>query len=115
MTTPMQAASEPEPVLDPPPTNVIGEAVVKIRPDTTELRQALAATGLSTSVPETQNTSIVMTVVISLALFALAGLGGVVWLVSQHAAGDSIALVATPMGVALGALGALLAKTTSTS
>jgi hypothetical protein len=57
--------------------------------------------------------TVVLLVVCSLALFALAGLASVVWLISVDADGEHIALVATPMGAALGSLGTLLASTRS--
>lgn len=55
----------------------------------------------------------VQTVVILLGLFAILALGGVVYLVDTGAPVASVAIVSTPMGVALGSLGTLLASTRS--
>lgn len=52
-------------------------------------------------------------VVVLLGLFALTGLAGLIWLVDHDVEGELLAIVATPMGSALGALSAVLVSTRS--
>lgn len=56
----------------------------------------------------------VLAVVIGLALFALVGLLCATYLIDQGKDAALVALIATPMGVALGGLTGLLASTRST-
>lgn len=58
-----------------------------------------------------KNQLTVTLVVIFLGMFALGGLAGLVFLLWDGADAATVAVVATPMGVALGALGAVLAST----
>lgn len=57
----------------------------------------------------------VLAVVYLLGAFLLLSLGGVIYLVAIEQQADRIALVATPMGTALGALAAILVSTRSTN
>lgn len=59
------------------------------------------------------DTFTVRAVVLMLGLFALLGLGGLVWLVDHGVDGDQLAIIAGPTGTALGALGAVLVSTRS--
>lgn len=56
----------------------------------------------------------VLAVVVSVAIFAILGLAGAVFLIDQGTDAALVALVTTPMGVALGALASMLASTRST-
>lgn len=60
------------------------------------------------------DSKVVMTVIVFLGLFALAGLGGVVWLISVAADASSVAVVAGLTGTALGSVGTMLASTRTT-
>jgi len=57
--------------------------------------------------------STVLAVVCFLGVFTLGALGAVTWLVHDHISADAVAVIATPMGVALGALASILASTRS--
>lgn len=61
------------------------------------------------------DTRIVLTVIVLLGLFALAGLGGTVWLISVNTDASSVATVSGLTGTALGAVATMLASTRSTS
>lgn len=52
-------------------------------------------------------------VVIFLGVFALAALGAVTYLIDQNASAANVAIIVGPMGVALGAVGGVLASTRS--
>lgn len=54
---------------------------------------------------------VVLIVVIMLGVFALGGLAALTWLVHGKTPGDQLAIIAGPMGVALGALSAVLVST----
>lgn len=54
---------------------------------------------------------VVLIVVLMLGTFALGGLGALTWLVHGKTPGDQLAIIAGPMGVALGALSAVLVST----
>jgi hypothetical protein len=58
-------------------------------------------------------TRVVMAVVVFLGVFALGGLGGVVWLISVGAETGSVAVVAGLTGTALGSMATMLASTRS--
>lgn len=57
---------------------------------------------------------VILVVVVSLAVFATLGMAGLIYLVAVHVSGNDLAIIATPTGTALGALGALLVSTRST-
>lgn len=59
----------------------------------------------------TQDRLVVLAVVVGLIVFAVGGLGLTAWLVHDGAEASSIAFITTPMAGALGALGAILART----
>lgn len=53
-------------------------------------------------------------VITFIGIFALVGLAGIIWLIDEGTAGVDLAIIAGPTGVALGALGSMLAHTSST-
>lgn len=53
----------------------------------------------------------VLAVVAFLGLFALVALGCTAWLIHDHTGGTEVAVIATPMGLALGGLTGMLAST----
>lgn len=57
---------------------------------------------------------VVLIVVVMLGVFALGGLAALTWLVHGKTPGDQLAIIAGPMGVALGALSAVLVSTRTT-
>ena len=63
----------------------------------------------------TADRSVVLAVVLGLVAFALLALALAAWLIHDQVDPVAVALLTTPMGVALGALGALLASTRTTT
>lgn len=61
----------------------------------------------------TTDTFTVRLVVAILGVFALIALGGLVWLVQDGTPGAELAIISTPMGLALGAVAGILAKTST--
>lgn len=55
--------------------------------------------------------AVVLAVVAALGSVAAIGLAGVVWLASTNVAGETLAVVVGPVGVAIGALASVLSST----
>lgn len=57
---------------------------------------------------------VVLIVVLMLGVFALGGLAALAWLIHGKTPGSELAIISGPMGVALGALAAVLVSTRTT-